>query len=185
MIKDILADAETRMGKVEKILISDFASLRAGRATPALLDRIMVDYYGTPTPVNQTANISCPEPRMILIQPWDKNNLGAIEKAILKSDLGITPANDGAVIRLNIPQLTEERRRDMVKQCAKKAEESKVAVRNIRRDVNDDINALEKAKECSEDESKKGLDDAQKLTDKFIKRIDEILADKEKEIMEV
>ena len=115
MIKDILEDAEARMGKVEKILISEFASLRAGRATPALLDRIMVDYYGTPTPVNQTANISCPEPRLILIQPWDKNNLGAIEKAILKSDLGITPANDGAVIRLNIPQLTEERRRDMVK----------------------------------------------------------------------
>ena len=185
MIKDILEDAEARMGKVEKILINDFASLRAGRATPALLDRIMVDYYGTPTPVNQTANISCPEPRMILVQPWDKNNLGAIEKAILKSDLGITPANDGAVIRLNIPQLTEERRREMVKQCSKKAEDAKVAVRNIRRDVNDDIKALEKAKECSEDESKKGLDDAQKLTDKSIKRIDEILAEKEKEMMEV
>lgn len=185
MIKDILDDAESRMGKVEKILISDFASLRAGRATPALLDHIMVDYYGTPTPVNQTANISCPEPRLILIQPWDKNNLGVIEKAILKSDLGITPANDGTVIRLNIPQLTEERRREMVKQCSKKAEESKVAVRNIRRDVNDSIKALEKNKECSEDESKKGLDDAQKLTDKYIKRIDEILAKKEKEMMEV
>ena len=185
MIKDVLEDAESRMGKVEKILISDFASLRAGRATPALLDHIMVDYYGTPTPVNQTANISCPEPRLILIQPWDKNNLGVIEKAILKSDLGITPANDGAVIRLNIPQLTEERRREMVKQCSKKAEDSKVAVRNIRRDVNDSIKALEKSKECSEDESKKGLDDAQKLTDKYIKRIDEILAKKEKEMMEV
>ena len=185
MIKDILNDAETRMEKVEKILISDFASLRAGRATPALLDHIMVDYYGTPTPVNQTSNISCPEPRLILIQPWDKNNLGAIEKAILKSDLGITPANDGAVIRLTIPTMTEERRKEMVKQCSKKAEDSKVAVRNIRRDVNDDIKALEKAKECSEDESKKGLDDAQKLTDKFIKRLDAVLAEKEKEIMEI
>lgn len=185
MIKDLLNDAQDRMEKVEKILISDFASLRAGRATPALLDRVLVDYYGTPTPVNQTANISCPEPRMILVQPWDKNLLPAIEKAILKSDLGITPSNDGTVIRLVVPQLTEERRKDIVKQCSKKAEESKVAVRNIRRDVNDSIKALEKTKEVSEDESKKGLDDAQKLTDKFIKRIDEVLAQKEKEVMEV
>lgn len=185
MIKDLLNDAQDRMEKVEKILISDFASLRAGRATPALLERVLVDYYGTPTPVNQTANISCPEPRMILVQPWDKNLLPAIEKAILKSDLGITPSNDGTVIRLVVPQLTEERRKDIVKQCSKKAEESKVAVRNIRRDVNDSIKALEKTKEVSEDESKKGLDDAQKLTDKFIKRIDEVLAQKEKEVMEV
>lgn len=185
MIKDLLNDAQDRMEKVEKILIGDFASLRAGRATPALLDRVLVDYYGTPTPVNQTANISCPEPRMILVQPWDKNLLPAIEKAILKSDLGITPSNDGTVIRLVVPQLTEERRKDIVKQCSKKAEESKVAVRNIRRDVNDSIKALEKTKEVSEDESKKGLDDAQKLTDKFIKRIDEVLAQKEKEVMEV
>ena len=122
---------------------------------------------------------------MILVQPWDKNLLPAIEKAILKSDLGITPSNDGTVIRLVVPQLTEERRKDIVKQCSKKAEESKVAVRNIRRDVNDSIKALEKTKEVSEDESKKGLDDAQKLTDKFIKRIDEVLAQKEKEVMEV
>ena len=185
MIKDVLADAEDRMTKVEKILLSEFASLRAGRATPALLDKILVDYYGSPTPVNQTANISCPEPRMIVIQPWDKNHIPAIEKAILKSDLGITPSNDGVVIRLTIPQLTEERRKDMVKQCGKKAEDAKVAVRNIRRDVNDSIKAQEKAKEVSEDESKKGLDEAQKLTDKFIKRLDEVLAQKEKEIMEV
>lgn len=185
MIKDLLNDAQDRMEKVEKILISDFSSLRAGRATPALLDRVLVDYYGTPTPVNQTANISCPEPRMILVQPWDKGMLPAIEKAILKSDLGITPNNDGTVIRLVVPQLTEERRKDIVKQCGKKTEESKVAVRNIRRDVNDSIKALEKAKEASEDEVKKGLDDAQKLTDKFIKRLDEVLAQKEKEVMEV
>ncbi|MBQ6808171.1 MAG: ribosome recycling factor [Firmicutes bacterium] len=185
MIKDLLNDAQDRMEKVEKILISEFSSMRAGRATSALLDRIMVDYYGTPTPVNQTANISCPEPRMILVQPWDKNLLPAIEKAILKSDLGITPNSDGTVIRLVVPQLTEERRKDLVKQCSKKAEESKVAVRNIRRDVNDGIKALEKSKEASEDEVKKGLDDAQKLTDKFIKRVDEVLAQKEKEVMEV
>lgn len=185
MIKQLLADAEDRMGKVEAILINDFASLRAGRATPALLDRVLVDYYGTPTPVNQTANISCPEPRLIVVQPWDKNQIGAIEKAILKSDLGITPSNDGTVIRLTVPQLTEERRREMVKLCGKKAEDSKVAVRNIRRDVNDGLKALEKAKEASEDEVKKALDDAQKLTDKFIKRLDGVLAKKEAEIMEV
>jgi len=185
MIKDILDSAEERMLKAERILNGEYASLRAGRATPALLDKIMVDYYGTPTPVNQTATISCPEPRLILIQPWDKKNLGAIEKAILKSDIGITPANDGQVIRLNIPQLTEERRKEMVRQCSKKAEEFRVTMRNIRRDINDEIKAMEKAKECSEDEAKKGLDDAQKLTDKYIKRIDELFAVKEKEIMEV
>jgi ribosome recycling factor len=185
MIKDILDHAEERMIKAERVLSSEYAYLRAGRATPAMLDKIMVDYYGAPTPVNQTATISCPEPRLILIQPWDKKNLGVIEKAILKSELGITPANDGLVIRLNIPQLTEERRKEMVRQCAKKAEEFKVVVRNIRRDVNDEIKAMEKAKECSEDEAKKGLDEAQKLTDKYIKHIDENYALKEKEIMEV
>lgn len=184
-IKELLADAEDRMGKVEKILINDFASLRAGRATPALLDKVMVDYYGTPTPVNQTANISCPEPRLIMVQPWDKSQMAAIEKAILKSDLGITPSNDGTVIRLAIPQLTEERRKELVKTCSKKAEESKVAVRNIRRDVNDAVKALEKSKEVSEDEVKKALDDVQKTTDRFIKRLDEVLAQKEKELMEV
>ena len=185
MIKDLLDDAQDRMEKVEKILISDYASLRAGRATPALLDKITAEYYGTPTPINQMANISCPEPRLIVVQPWDKNQLSTIEKAILKSDLGITPNNDGTVIRLAVPTLTEERRREIVKQCGKKAEDAKVAVRNIRRDVNDSVKALEKSKEASEDEVKKGLDDSQKLTDKFIKRVDEILSQKEKEIMEV
>ena len=185
MIKDLLDDAQDRMEKVEKILISDYASLRAGRATPALLDKITAEYYGTPTPINQMANISCPEPRLIVVQPWDKNQLSTIEKAILKSDLGITPNNDGTVIRLAVPTLTEERRREIVKQCGKKAEDAKVAVRNIRRDVNDSVKALEKLKEASEDEVKKGLDDIQKLTDKFIKRVDEILSQKEKEIMEV
>ena len=185
MIKDLLDDAQDRMEKVEKILISDYASLRAGRATPALLDKITAEYYGTPTPINQMANISCPEPRLIVVQPWDKNQLSTIEKAILKSDLGITPNNDGTVIRLAVPTLTEERRREIVKQCGKKAEDAKVAVRNIRRDVNDSVKALEKSKEASEDEVKKGLDDIQKLTDKFIKRVDEILSQKETEIMEV
>jgi len=185
MIKELLNDAEDRMGKVEKILASEFATMRAGRATPSLVEKVMVDYYGVPTPVNQTANITCPEPRLLVIQPWDKSMIGPIEKAILKSDLGITPSNDGTVVRLNIPQLTEERRKELVKQCSKKAEESKVAVRNIRRDVNDKVKALEKNKECSEDESKKALDDAQKLTDSYIKRIDEVLSQKEKEVMEV
>ena len=185
MIKALLDDAKDRMEKVEKILVSDFASLRAGRATPAMLDKILVDYYGTPTPISQTANISCPEPRLIVIQPWDKNQIGAVEKAILKSDLGITPTNDGVVVRLAVPQLTEERRKEIVKLCSKKTEDAKVAVRNIRRDVNDEIKSLEKNKEVSEDEAKKGQEDTQKLTDKFIKRMDEVLAQKEKEIMEV
>ena len=185
MINDLLTDAEIRMEKVLENLVREYAALRAGRANPALLDKIMVECYGALTPVKQTANISCPEPRLIVIQPWDKNNIAAIERAIMKSDLGITPMSDGQIIRLIVPQLTEERRRELVKLCSKRAEEAKVAVRNIRRDVNDDIKDLEKAKEASEDESKKALDDAQKLTDKYIKRIDEILQKKETEIMEV
>ncbi|MEG1537040.1 MAG: ribosome recycling factor [Clostridiales bacterium] len=185
MINEILTNAENRMNKVESILVSDFGSLRAGRATPALLDKLLVEYYGTPTPINQMANISCPEPRLILIQPWDKGNIGAIEKAILKSDLSMTPNSDGTVIRLVVPQLTEETRKDLVKQCSKKTEEAKIAVRNIRRDVNDGLKVLEKAKDASEDEVKKGLEDAQKITDRFIKRLDEILTVKEKEIMQV
>lgn len=185
MIKEILQDAEDRMNKVTEILRKDYSSLRAGRANPALLDKVMVDYYGTPTPVNQTANISCPEPRLIVVQPWDKSLISAIEKAILKSDLGLNPNNDGSVIRLAIPQLTEERRRELVKTCSKKAEDAKVAVRNIRRDVNDSIKDLEKAKEASEDECKKALENAQKLTDRFVKTLDEIFEQKEKDIMAV
>ncbi|MEG1500770.1 MAG: ribosome recycling factor [Clostridiales bacterium] len=185
MIKDILNDAENRMNKVAETLRKEFSSLRAGRANPSLLDKVLVDYYGTPSPINQTANISCPEPRLILIQPWDKSLIGAIEKAILKSDLGLNPNNDGNVLRINIPQLTEDRRKELVKTCGKKEEEAKVAIRNIRRDVNDMIKEAEKAKEVSEDDAKRGLDNAQKLTDKFITKLDEILAQKEKEIMEV
>ena len=185
MINDLLKESEDKMSKTIDVLRKEFASLRAGRANPALLDKVTVDYYGTMVPVNQTANISCPEPRLILIQPWDKNTIPQIEKAILKSDLGLTPASDGNVLRINIPQLTEERRKDLVKTCGKKAEEAKVVIRNIRRDLNDKIKDLEKSKTVSEDESKRALDNAQKLTDKHIKNIDEVLSQKEKEIMEV
>ena len=145
----------------------------------------MVDYYGAPTPVNQVANVSVPEPRMITIQPWEKTMLGAIEKAILKSDLGLTPNSDGTMIRLSIPQLTNERRSEIAKTIHKKAEEAKVGVRNIRRDAIDAVKKLEKDKLITEDESKKAQDDMQKITDKYIKEIDSVMAVKEKEIMEV
>lgn len=152
---------------------------------PSLLDKVMVDYYGTPTPVNQVAKVSVPEPRMITIQPWEKTLLKDIEKAIMKSDLGLSPNNDGTTIRLAIPQLTQERRKELVKTVNKKAEDTKVAVRNVRRDGNDAIKKLEKAKEITEDESKKGQEDMQKLVDKYIKLIDSTKAAKEKEVMEV
>lgn len=185
MVKDIFASHEDRMKKSIESLKREFASLRAGRATPALLDKVMVDYYGAPTPVNQVANISVPEPRMIMIQPWEKTLLHEIEKAIMKSDLGLSPNSDGTAIRLSIPQLTQERRTDLVKSVNKKAEETKVAIRNIRRDANEAVKKLEKSKEITEDESKKAQDDMQKLVDKFIKTVDETKTVKEKEIMEV
>ncbi len=184
-IKEIHASHEDRMKKAIEIMRKEYASLRAGRATPALLDKITVDYYGTPTPINQVANIAVPEPRMLTIQPWEKSMLTTIEKAILKSDLGLTPNNDGSVIRLSIPQLTQQRRQELVKVVHKKAEECRVAVRNLRRDGNEAIKKLEKDRAISEDEAKKGMDDIQKLTDKYIKEIDQIMAAKEKEIMEV
>ncbi|NLT19447.1 MAG: ribosome recycling factor [Syntrophomonadaceae bacterium] len=185
MVKDILNESEEKMKKTIEHLTKDLASMRAGRANPAMLDRIMVDYYGEPTPLTQLANITVPEARLIVIQPWDKSSIGSIEKAVMKSDLGVNPSNDGNVIRIAIPQLTEERRKDMVKLIKKRAEEARVAVRNIRRDANDMLKSLEKDKSVSEDESKKGMDDVQKSTDKFIKDIDSILAAKEKDIMEV
>lgn len=184
-VKEILSSHEERMQKALDVLRKDYSTLRAGRATPALLDKITVDYYGTPTPVNQIGNISVPEPRMIVIQPWEKNMLSPIEKAIMKSDLGLTPTSDGSVIRLVIPQLTQQRRTELVKVVHKKAEDGRVAVRNLRRDANDSIKKVEKDKVISEDESKKAQDDMQKLTDKYIKEIDQIMASKEKEIMEV
>lgn len=185
MVDEILEDAEARMNKTIEHLIGDFAGMRAGRANPAMVDKIMVNYYGAPTPINQLANINVPEARLLIINPWDKSSIAEIEKAIMKSDLGINPNNDGNVIRLNIPQLTEERRKDLVKVVKKRAEEGKVAIRNIRREANDMIKASEKDKLISEDASKNGLDDIQKVTDKYIKDIDQILQQKEKEIMEV
>ncbi len=185
MVNDILASHEERMEKSLEALKREFASLRAGRATPSLLDKVMVDYYGTPTPVNQVAKVSVPEPRMIVIQPWEKTILHDIEKAIMKSDLGLSPNSDGTAIRLAIPQLTQERRQEIVKTVNKKAEEAKVALRNLRRDGNDAVKKLEKAKEITEDESKKGQESMQKLVDKYIKLVDTARSAKEKEVMEV
>ncbi|MNE12527.1 Ribosome-recycling factor [compost metagenome] len=184
MPQTIKAHAEERMDKAIQALKRDLATLRAGRATPALLDRVQVDYYGSLTPVNQLANINTPDSRTLMIQPWDKSSLSEIERAILKSDLGLTPANDGASIRLSIPALTEERRVELVKMTKKFGEEAKVAVRNIRRDANDDIKKLEKS-DISEDESRRHQEDIQKSTDKFTAEVDKVLAAKEKEIMEV
>ncbi len=185
MIADILTEAEAKMEKSYDSMCQDFATMRVGRANPAILDKVVVDYYGVETPVSQTATISAPEPRLLMIQPWDRSTIGMIEKAIQKADLGLNPTNDGAVIRIAIPQLTEERRKELVKSAHKRAEEAKVAMRNIRRDLNDKIKDLEKKSEATEDEAKKGLDDAQKLTDKLIKKIDDTLNKKEKDIMEV
>ena len=184
-IKELLQQAEERMNKSIEALKHEFASIRTGRASVALLDKVMVDYYGSPSPINQVANISVPEPRMIVIAPWDKTMIGAIEKAILTSDLGLNPNNDGEAIRLAIPQLTEERRKELVKVVSKKAEDAKVAVRNIRRDANDAIKKEEKAKTITEDVSKDGQEQVQKLTDKKIKLIDELRDTKEKDVMSV
>lgn len=185
MLKEITKDAEQRMGKAVNNLKSEYAGLRAGRATPALVEKIQVDYYGTPTPLNQIAGVTAPEPRLLVIQPWDSKAISDIERAIQKSDLGINPTNDGRVIRLVIPQLTAERRTDLTKVVRKKAEESRVAVRSIRRDANETVKQFEKDGEISEDDSRRGLDEIQKLTNKYIEKIDEIMQNKEKEIMEV
>ncbi len=184
-IKEIISREEARMDKTIESLKHEFANVRTGRAHTSLLDSVMVDYYGAPTPVNQVANVSAPDPRMILIAPWDKTMIGAIEKAILTSDLGLNPNNDGESIRLAIPQLTEERRKELVKVVSKKAEDAKVAVRNIRRDANDAIKKEEKAKTITEDVSKDGQEQVQKLTDKKIKLIDELRDIKEKDVMSV
>lgn len=185
MIKDIIKDAEERMKKSIEHLSKDLASMRAGRANPAMVERVSVDYYGTPTPINQLANVTVPEARLLVIQPWDKSMIADIEKAIMRSDLGITPSNDGNVIRLAVPQLTEERRKELAKVVKKRVEEARVAVRNIRREANDMLKSSEKDKLISEDENKKGADEIQKLTDKYVKNVDAVLQAKEKEIMEV
>ncbi|MEC0373053.1 ribosome recycling factor [Paenibacillus chibensis] len=184
MPQTVKKHAEERMEKAIGALKRDLATLRAGRATPALLDRIQVEYYGAMTPLNQLANINTPDTRTLMIQPWDKSSLSDIERAIMKSDLGLTPANDGNTIRLVIPPLTEERRTELVKMTKKFGEEAKVAIRNIRRDANDDIKKMEKT-DISEDESRRHQDDIQKTTDKFIAEVDKVLVAKEKEIMEV
>lgn len=180
-----MQDSEEKMLKVLEVLRKELQSLRAGRANPAILEKVAVDYYGSPTPVNQMANITVPEPRLLIIQPWDKSIIPKIEKAILKSDLGLNPNSDGTVIRLAIPQLTQERRKELVKVVKKKGEEAKIGIRNIRREANDDLKNLEKSKDISEDDNKRSQEDVQKLTDKFIQDIDKVLENKEKEIMEV
>jgi len=173
------------MQKAVEALKQDLAAIRTGRASSALIERITVDYYGAPTPINQVATISIPEARLLVIQPWDKKMLTDIEKAIQRSDLGINPNNDGQVIRLNIPPMSEERRRDLVKTLHKKLDEHKVAVRNVRRDVQDKLRDREKKKEVSEDELKRSIDKLQKLTDRFIDEMDKVGKTKEQEILEV
>lgn len=182
---EILETTETRMEKAIDSLKRDLSHLRTGRANVSVLDGITVEYYGTPTPLNQVANVSAPEPRLVVVQPWDKSIISDIEKAIQKSDLGINPSNDGTVVRIPFPQLTQETREDIAKQAKAKGEDAKVAVRNIRRDANDQIKKLEKNKELAEDESKTYQDDIQKLTDSTIEKIDKAVSEKEKDIMTI
>ena len=184
-MEDRLKVYEEKMEKTVSVLRSDYATIRAGRANPHVLDQITVDYYGVPSGIQQVANVSVPEPRMLLIQPWEKSLIKAIEKAILTSDLGINPSNDGTVIRLVFPEMTEERRKDLSKDVKKKGENAKVAIRNIRRDANDAIKKLQKGGEISEDEQKQYEDKIQKLTDKFIEKVDKESELKTKEIMTV
>lgn len=185
MIKETINEAETRMKGALQTLDADLSGIRTGRASPALVERLHVEYYGAPTPLVQLANISVPEPRALLIRPFDATSLKAIEKSILASDLGLTPNNDGKVIRLNLPPLTEERRRDLAKLVHSRLEDSRVAVRNIRRDLIKDLREFEKEKLISEDDLKRAEDELQKLTDKFIEQIDATGSHKEQEIMEV
>lgn len=185
MATDVMDNAKERMNKTISVLQQELGGLRAGRANPQVLDRILVDYYGSPTPINQLGNISVPEPRMLVIAPWDGKLIPAIEKALQKSELGINPANDGKVIRLVFPELTEERRKDLVKVVRKKGEESKIAIRAIRRDANEQIKAQKKNNELTEDDQKHLEEKIQKLTDELIRDIDRIIAEKEKEILSV
>lgn len=185
MSKPVVDLAADKMTKTISVFSRTLASIRAGRANASLLDRINVEYYGAPTPLTQMAGISVPEARLLVIAPYDKTILGDIEKAIMKSDIGITPTNDGSVIRLAIPALTEERRKELVKQVKKEAEEAKVGIRNVRRDANDDFKKLEKAGEITEDDLRGYEEDVQKLTDSSIKEIDQLAAEKEKEVLDV
>jgi len=181
----VIDDGQKRMTGALSSLVKEFSRLRTGRASVTLIEPLMADYYGNPTPVGQIASLSTPDARTITIQPWDKAAFGAVEKAILKSDLGLNPVNDGKMIRISMPPLTEERRKDLVKVAKKFTEEGKVAVRNVRRDLNEVLKKLQKDKEITEDEQRRLTEDVQKLTDETIKKCDEIFAVKEKEILEL
>ena len=185
MVDEIFEDLKDRMGKSIESLKREYSRLRTGRASISLLDGIRVSYYDTPTPLNQMASLAVPEPRLIVIQPWDKTAIEDIEKAILKSELGLTPINDGKVIRISIPPLTEERRKELVKVARKMSEENKVAIRNIRRDANEMLKDLKKEKEITEDDLYGSQEEVQKATDQFISQVDELCAAKEKEILEI
>ena len=184
-MQDVIKGAEEKMGKAVEALKREFGRLRTGRASTSLVDSLAVDYYGTPTPINQLASVTTPDARSITIQPWDKGAFALIEKAIQTSDLGLNPVNDGKIIRINMPPLTEERRKELVKLAKKDSEDGKVAVRNIRRDANDQLKKLQKGGDLTEDDLRKGQDDVQKLTDSYVAKCDEALAEKEKEIMEI
>lgn len=183
--EDVIKDAKSRMQKAVEATRREFSSVRTGRANPALLEQVKVDYYGVSTPINQVATVTVPEPRLLVVAPWDKKMVKDVERAILKSELGLTPSSDGAVIRLPIPPLTEERRRDLAKVVRRQTEEGRVAVRNIRREAKEMIEELEEAGEVSEDGAKRALEELQKLTDEFVAAVDKALEAKEKEIMEL
>ena len=185
IIKETIADAEERMGKAIEALRRELSTIRTGRANPALVEHIRVDYYGTPTPLKQLATVMVPEARLLTIQPWDKGSLGAIEKAILKSDLGLNPSSDGAVIRLVIPQLTEDRRKELVRMVHKKVEDGRVAIRNIRRDAHEMLRDFRHEKEISEDQEFNAQEELQKVTDRFIAEADTLGEEKEQELLEV
>lgn len=185
MIDEILKDADSRMGKSVESLKQELTKIRTGRAHPSLLDQVSVDYYGSDTPINQVANVNVEDSRTLVVTPWEKSMVQAVEKAIMNSDLGLNPATAGTVIRIPMPPLTEERRRDLVKVVKGEAEGGRVAIRNIRRDANSDFKDLLKEKEITEDEARNAEDDVQKLTDKYVAQVDEVLAAKEKELMEV
>jgi ribosome recycling factor len=185
MVNDVLDEAKDRMGKAEEALRRELASIRTGRASPALIDHVRVDYYGAQTPINQLATVAAPEARLLTIQPWDRKALGAIEKAIQKSDLGLNPTNDGSMIRLALPQLTEQRRKELTKLVQKRVEDARVAVRNVRRDAQDDLKKRERSKEISEDEHRRGSEQLQKLTDQEITALERAGQQKEAELLEV
>ena len=185
MIADVKSNASAGMSKALESFKRDLSKVRTGRASLSLLDDIKVDYYGTPTPLNQVGSLAVPEPRLITIQPWEKNLIGEIEKAILKADLGLNPNSDGQVVRLVFPPLTEERGKEMVKQVKRMGEDAKVGIRNVRREANDTLKKLEKDKEITEDEQKRGEKEIQDLTDDFVARVDTVIGEKEKDLMEI